>query len=209
MKQKIKHYFQTVIFPFLIQLFVRFIYFTNKKVFHHVNIDQTKNYVVAFWHGDLLMQPFNYKKLRPNNEIRAMISEHRDGESIQKTVAFLGIGSISGSSSKGGAKALISAIRTLKKGVDVGITPDGPRGPIYSIADGIVAISQKTQAQILPFSSKPSKYWTMSSWDKFIIPKPFGTIEFFVGEPFDLEGLEMEDAKKIIYDKMMENRLDK
>lgn len=209
MKQKIKHYFQTVIFPFIMQLIVRFIYLTNKKVFHHTNLDQSKNYVVTFWHGDLLMQPFNYQKLRPNNEVRAMISEHRDGESIQKTVAFLGIGSIAGSSSRGGAKALISAIKTLKNGVDVAITPDGPRGPIYSVADGIVAISQKTKAQILPFSSKPSKYWKMRSWDKFIVPKPFGTIEFFIGEPFDVEGLAMEEAKELILKKMMENQLDK
>ncbi len=191
------------------QLIVRFIYFTNKKIYHHSSFDQSKNYVVAFWHGDLLMQPFNYKKFRPNNEIRAMISEHRDGESIQKTVAFLGIGSITGSSSRGGAKALITAIKTLKNGVDVAITPDGPRGPIYSVADGIVAISQKTKSSILPISSKPSKYWKMRSWDKFIVPKPFGTIEFFVGEPFDVEGLEMEEAKELILKKMMENQLDK
>lgn len=209
MKQKIKHYFQTIIFPFIMQLIVRFIYLTNKKVFYHANIDQSKNYVVAFWHGDLLMQPFNYQKLRPNSEVRAMISEHRDGESIQKTVAFLGIGSIAGSSSKGGAKALITAIKTLKKGVDVAITPDGPRGPIYSVADGIVAISQKTKAQILPFSSKPSKYWKLRSWDKFIVPKPFGTIEFYIGEPFNVDGLDMEEARELIFNKMMENQLDK
>ena len=209
MKQKIKHYFQTVIFPFIMQLIVRFIYLTNKKVFHHANIDQSENYVVAFWHGDLLMQPFNYQKLRPNNEVRAMISEHRDGESIQKTVAFLGIGSIAGSSSKGGAKALITAIKTLKNGVDVAITPDGPRGPIYSIADGIVAISQKTNTNIVVLSSIPTSYWEMKSWDKFVVPKPFGKIDFYASEPFSVENLELEEAKQLIYSKMMENQLKK
>jgi len=209
MKQKIKHFTITVIVPFILQIIVRLIYFTNKKVFHHANIDRSKTYVVAFWHGDLLMQPFNYQKLKSTGEVRAMISEHKDGEAIRKTVEYLGIGSIAGSSSRGGAKALINAIKSLKKGIDVAITPDGPRGPIYSIADGIVAISQKTGAKILPFSSKPTKYWQMKSWDKFILPKPFGEIHFYVGEPFSIEGLELEEAKELISKKMMENQLDK
>jgi len=210
MKGKIKLFFQVKFIPFVMQLIVRFIYLTSKKNFHHsdkINLDE--NYIVSFWHGDLLMQPFNYQKLKPKGIVRAMISEHRDGEAIRKTVEFLGIGSIAGSSSKGGAKALISAIKTLKNKDDVAITPDGPRGPIYFIADGIVAISQKTGAKILPFSSKPSKYWKMKSWDKFIVPKPFGVIDFFIGDPVDIEGLSMEEAKKLIYKKMMENQLEK
>lgn len=209
MKLKIKYYLQTVIVPYILQLLVRFIYLTNKKRFHHSNINQDETYVVAFWHGDLLMQPFNYQKLKPSGEVRAMISEHKDGEAIRKTVEYLGIGSIAGSSSKGGAKALIAAIKALKKSTDVAITPDGPRGPIYSIADGITAISQKTGAKILPFSSKPSRYWQMNSWDKFIVPKPFGVIDFYVGEPFSIENLDAQEAKKLILEKMMENQLDK
>lgn len=209
MKDRIKHYVVTVIVPFILQIIVRIIYLTSKKRFHHSNINQDETYVVAFWHGDLLMQPFNYQKLKSSGEVRAMISEHKDGEAIRKTVEYLGIGSIAGSSSRGGAKALITAIKSLKKDIDVAITPDGPRGPIYSVADGIVAISQKTGAKILPFSSKPSKYWQMRSWDKFIVPKPFCEIDFYVGEPFDVDGLEMEEAKGFILKKMMENQLEK
>ena len=209
MKDKIKHYLVTAIVPFILQIIVRIIYLSAKKRFHHSDINQDETYIVALWHGDLLMQPFNYKKLRPTREVRVIVSKHKDGEAIRKTVEYLGIGSISGSSSKGGAKALITAIKALKKGVDVAITPDGPRGPIYSVADGIVAISQKTGAKILPFSSKPTKYWKINSWDKFIVPKPFCEIDFYVGEPFDVDGLSIEDAKKKVLEKMMENQLDK
>ncbi len=210
MKKKIFKYIQIHIVPYLMQLFVRFIYLTNKKVYHHPQNIDNHSYIVAFWHGDLLMQPLHYNKFRPNGYLKAIISEHRDGETIRKIVRYLGIGSFDGSSTRGGAKALIGAIKALKKNdADVGITPDGPKGPIYSIADGIVAISKKTKAKILPFSSIPSSYWQMKSWDKFIIPKPFGTIDFYIGEPFDVEDLEMEDAKKLIYDKLMENQLEK
>ncbi len=210
MKKKISFYLLTKILPYILQLFVRFLYLTNKKVYHYPkNIAQDENIIVAMWHGDLLMQPFNYRHFRKDGTIKVIVSEHKDGEIIRKTVEYLGVGGLSGSSSKGGAKVLIGAIKALKNGIDVAITPDGPRGPIHSVADGIVAISQKTKAKILPFSSKPSKYWQVKSWDKFIVPKPFGRIDFYVGEPFDVEGLEMEDAKKLIHDKLMENQLDK
>lgn len=190
------------------QLFVRFIYLTNKKRFHHPKELKDKIYVVAFWHGELLMQPFNYQKLKPKGKVSAMISEHKDGESITKTVEYLGIHSIRGSSSKGGAKALIGAIKELKRGDDIAITPDGPRGPRHSVADGIVAISQKTKSKILLFNCKPSKYWQFNSWDKFIVPKPFGTIDFYISEPLDIQNMLFDEAKQVIQEKLLINAME-
>jgi len=207
LKKRIKHFVNTVIVPFIMQLLIRFIYITNKKVFHVDKSLSNEPILVAFWHGDLIMQPFTYKHIRPSGTIRTLISDHRDGETITKTVEFLGIGSIRGSSSKGGVKALLNAIKEIKNGIDVAITPDGPRGPRYSVADGIVAIAQKSGAKIVIFNSKPSKYWQFNSWDKFVIPKPFGKIDFFVSEPLDISGLEMEEAKRVIKEKMMINTL--
>lgn len=202
-----KAFLVTKILPFILQLFVRFIYLTSKKVFHHPKKLDDKVYVVAFWHGELLMQPFNYQKLKPSGKVSAMISDHRDGEAITKTVEHLGIYSIRGSSTRGGAKALIGAIKELKGGDDIAITPDGPKGPRHSVADGIVAISKKTNAKILVFNCKPSKYWQFNSWDKFIIPKPFGRIEFFIDEPLDISALENEEAKELIKEKMLVNAM--
>ena len=207
MNKKIKIFFVTKILPFILQLFVRFIYFTSKKNFIHPKIDDKETFVVTFWHGELLMQSFNYQKLKPNGQVKAMISEHKDGELIAKTVEYLNIGSVRGSSSRGGLKALINAIKELKSGTEVAITPDGPRGPRHSVADGIVAISQKTGLKILVFNCVPSSYWQLKSWDKFVIPKPFGTIDFYISEPLDITGMEMEDAKNLIREKMLINAL--
>jgi lysophospholipid acyltransferase (LPLAT)-like uncharacterized protein len=110
---------------------------------------------------------------------------------------------LQGSSTRGGAKALIGAIKSLKNGIDVAITPDGPKGPIYSVADGIVVLSQKTGAKILPFQTVASKYWQFNSWDRFTIPKPFGTIDFYVGNPFDVDDLSIDKAKQKIKNNMM------
>ncbi len=161
------------------------------------------------WHGDLLMQPLNYRNFKPNGNIKVIVSEHRDGETIRKVVNHLGVGALSGSSTRGGAKALLGAIKAIRNGIDVAITPDGPKGPIYGIAEGIVVIAQKTNSKILPFSCIPTSYWQLKSWDKFIVPKPFGTIDFYIGEPFSIESLDMEESKKLIHDKMMENQLQK
>ena len=124
------------------------------------------------------MLPFNYQHFKSKGTVKAIISEHRDGETIKKLVNYLGIGSLNGSSTRGGARVLLQAIKGLKSDIDVAITPDGPKGPLYSIADGIIPIAQKTDSKILPFSTIPTKYWQLKSWDKFIIPKPFGTIHF-------------------------------
>lgn len=202
-----KAFLITKVLPFILQLFVRFIYLTSKKVFHHPKINEDDSHLVAFWHGELLMQPFNYQKLKPNGKVSAMISEHKDGEAITKTVEYLGIHSVRGSSSRGAAKVLISAIKEIKGGDDVAITPDGPRGPRHSVADGIVAISKKTNAKILIFNCKPTKFWQFKSWDKFIVPKPFGTIEFFIQDPLDISELEMDEAKELIREKMLLNAM--
>ncbi|RXJ87722.1 lysophospholipid acyltransferase family protein [Arcobacter sp. CECT 8985] len=207
MKKRIKTFIAEKLIPFIMQLIVRFIYLTNKKVYHHAKIDPQEPLIVAFWHGELLMQPFNYQKLRPNSLVKAIISQHKDGEAITRTVEYLGIGSIRGSSSKGGAKALISTIKELKAKNDVAITPDGPRGPRFSVADGIVAIAKKSNCRIAIFNCKPTKYWQMKSWDKFVVPKPFGTLEFFIQEPLDIKDLDMQDAKALITERMLINAL--
>jgi len=102
---------------------------------------------------------------------------------------------------------VINAIKELKNGVDVAITPDGPRGPRHSVANGIVAIAQKTRCDILIFNCVPTSYWQFNSWDKFVIPKPFGTINFYISEPFNVVDMEMEEAKNLIKEKMLKNAL--
>ena len=157
------------------------------------------------WHGDLISQIYNYFRFRKNGVVKAMVSENRDGETITKLAAMFKIWAIRGSSSKGGAKVMISALKELKLGNDIAISPDGPRGPRHSIADGIVVISQKSGKNIRCFNAIPSKYWQFKSWDKFVLPKPFGKIDFYMSEPYDIVNLEYEEARDFIKNKMLLN----
>lgn len=210
LKKRLFKYIQLNILPYLFQLFVKFIYITSKKVYHYpLNFNKEQTFIISFWHGDLLMQPFNYFNFKKNGKAKAMISEHRDGDTIRKIVKYFNIDSIYGSSTRGGVKAIVNAIKSLRNGYDVAITPDGPKGPIYSIADGIIAISKKTDTPIIVFSSIPQKYWIFNSWDKFIIPKPFTTINFYISEPLFVDNLSIEDAKKLICKNMMKHQLKK
>lgn len=197
---------QKTIAPYILYLIVKFIYATNKKVYHHPK-DDKEPFILCMWHGDLLSQIFNYHHFRKGWAIKALISENRDGEMIAKIAKLFNCGSIRGSSSKGAAKVLINTLKELKSGIDVAITPDGPRGPRYSIADGVVIISQKSGKNIRCFNATPSKYWQFKSWDKFVLPKPFGKIDFYISEPFSVEDMELEAAKSLIKEKMLQHSL--
>ena len=202
-----KNYFKFNILPLVLYLVVRVIYFTNKKVFHHPKLNENEAFIFVAWHGDLVSCPINYFKNRPNGIVKTMISQSKDGEIISRVYALFGVDAIRGSSSKGGTKALISTIKEIKSGFDVALTPDGPRGPRFSIADGVIAIAQKSGAKIIVLNSQPSKYWQFNSWDRFILPKPFGKVDFYMSEPFDISSLEFEEARDFIKNKMMQNAI--
>jgi lysophospholipid acyltransferase (LPLAT)-like uncharacterized protein len=202
-----KNYFKFRVLPYIIYFLIKAIFFTNKKVFHHKKLEENEAYIFVAWHGDLVCQPTSYFKLRPNGKIKTMISQSKDGEIITKVYGLFGAGAIRGSSSKGATKALISTIKEIKSGCDIALSPDGPRGPRFSFAGGVITIAQKSGAKIVVCNSKPSKYWQFNSWDKFILPKPFGKIDFYMSEPFDVSNLEFEEARNFIKDKMMLNAI--
>lgn len=195
-------YFKLNILPHLLYYLVRIIYATNKKVYHHPK-DDGKPLIICMWHGDLMSQPYNYFAFRRSGTVKAMISHNKDGEIITKLVSNFKIGAVRGSSSKGATKVLIGALKELKSGNDLAITPDGPRGPRYSVADGVIALAQKSDSNIVCFNTVPTKYWQFKSWDKFVLPKPFGRIDFYISEPFDIKNMEFEQAREFIKEKML------
>lgn len=208
MRKRLLRRLSLIVIPPLGRFIIWFLYLTNRKRWHIEGRLPDTPVVVAFWHAELLLAPFIYRKVAPGRHIDVMISEHFDGELIAKTMEFFGIGSIRGSSSKGAAKALIQAIRKIKdEGGDVAITPDGPKGPRHTLSDGIVAIARKTGAPVVIFNYRPSRYRQAKSWDRFLIPLPFGTIDFFCSEPIYISDMEPETAKKVIRERMLEHAI--
>ncbi|MDP3466511.1 MAG: lysophospholipid acyltransferase family protein [Sulfuricurvum sp.] len=193
--------------PIIGAILIRFLYMSNRKQFHLPSIIPQEPVVFAFWHADLLMQPYLYYQFRKVPKAKVLISEHFDGQIIARIMTFFKLGTIHGSTTRGGAKVLIQGLKSLSQGYDIGITPDGPKGPRYEVSDGIVVMAQKRQAKVIVFHCRPSRYWQLSSWDRFVIPKPFGQLDFYASEPIELEGLDMESAKALIKEKLMERAL--
>lgn len=198
MAKKLFRAIALMIVPFLGTLFIRLIYATNKKELEPEVVIDEKPLIFACWHGELLMLPYLYRRYRKIPHAKVMISSHFDGLLISKTVEYFGLETIAGSTNRNAAKVLIQGIRALKDGYDIGITPDGPKGPRHVVADGIIIMAQKTGTKIVLIRMLATKYWQFSSWDKFTVPKPFGTLKYYATLPIDVSGLELEDARALI-----------
>ncbi len=191
--------------PFIGSLLIRFIYLTSKKRFHLPEQMPDEPVILAFWHGDLLLQPYLYYQFRKKPKVKIMISDHFDGKIIASTMTYFKLGTIHGSTTRNAAKVLINGIRSLKEGYDIGITPDGPKGPRHEVADGVVVMAQKTKTKVIVLHCIPSRYTQLKSWDRFTVAKPFGTLDFYASEPLSLEGMDFEAARELVKSKMLEH----
>lgn len=187
-----------VLFPFVGSLLIRFLYVSNKKNFYTPDSLSEEPIIFACWHGELLMLPYLYSYYRKTPHAKVLISNHFDGELISRTIKFFGLGTLAGSTTRNAARVLIQSIKTIKEGYDIGITPDGPKGPKGEVADGIIVMAQKAKAKIVLVEIKPTKYWQLNSWDKFKIPKPFGTINYYATQEIDISKMEFEEARELI-----------
>jgi lysophospholipid acyltransferase (LPLAT)-like uncharacterized protein len=187
--------------PLLGYLYVRLVYLTSRVHYEGAPYDGDDSVVVICWHEHLLMAPYCWHHLRRNRKdkrVFVIASQHKDGEYITRLVKRLGVEGIRGSSSRGGARALLSAMRKMDRGSDLAIMPDGPRGPRHSVAPGVIALAQKKGCKIITMRYEASRYWRLKSWDRFVVPKPFGRLRLQVGEPFEVNDREMDAAKELI-----------
>ena len=145
--------------------------------------DQGKPFIVAFWHGRLLMMPVNWRRDKP---VHILISQHRDGELISRTVAHFGVGTVRGSSRRGGARALRLMVKALQANEYVGITPDGPRGPRMRASEGLITVARLAQVPILPGTYAVSRRHVLGTWDGFVIAYPFSRGVVIWGEPISV-----------------------
>ena len=137
--------------------------------------------IVCFWHGRLLMVAKAWRSTMP---FSMLISGHADGEMIARTVGHLGIRWIQGdSNTQGGAKACRVLRKALQEGHSVGITPDGPRGPCYSVSQGVVRLSLLCGVDVLPLAFSVTRHKVMPSWDRFLLALPFSRGVMVWGEP--------------------------
>ena len=158
----------------------------NRKKIENL-LERKESFIYSFWHDQLLMCPLTWQS---NSSIKVLISKHRDGDIIAQLISNLGFEAIRGSThktnkikNKGGLLSARKMIKSLKNGISIGISPDGPKGPRHKVSEGILSISRLSKSVILPVGIGFKKKWVLNTWDKFIIPKPFNEITIVWGDP--------------------------
>jgi lysophospholipid acyltransferase (LPLAT)-like uncharacterized protein len=158
--------------------------------------------IMAFWHGRILPATYYFRR----RGIVVITSENFDGEWIAGIIERFGYGTARGSTSRGARKALLQLTRDMAAGKPAGFTIDGPRGPAQVAQPGAVWLAKATGNPVLPFHLEASRHWTLNSWDRTQIPKPFATVALAVGEPFtvapDAGDAAIEDARKTLGERL-------
>ncbi len=153
--------------------------------------------IVAFWHGRMFLLPFALREF--SDKVAILISRHRDGELIAKIVERLGFKTVRGSTGrgKGGERAFLQMLKLLKEGYCVAITPDGPKGPKEKVKPGVVKLSLTSGVPIYPLTFACSSCFTLNSWDRFKIPKPFSKCKVLLGNPLKPENFSDEEEMRL------------
>jgi lysophospholipid acyltransferase (LPLAT)-like uncharacterized protein len=135
--------------------------------------------IMAFWHGRILSGTWVFR----DRGIVVMASANFDGQWIARIIERFGFGVVAGSSSRGGARALLEMKREIERGRPVAFTLDGPRGPARVAQPGALWLAGATGSPILPFHAEANRYWAARSWDSTQIPKPFSKVALVIGTP--------------------------
>ncbi len=133
----------------------------------------------VLWHETILMGIWHHR----HRGVHVMISTSRDGELVATLGKFFGYNTVRGSSTRGGKEASLEMVECLKWGERCAITPDGPRGPRREMKMGAVNIARQAGCPVVPYGFAAEHCWRLTSWDRFIIPKPFSRAVFVYGDP--------------------------
>jgi lysophospholipid acyltransferase (LPLAT)-like uncharacterized protein len=150
-----------------------------------------RGFLFLLWHEALLPLLWHHRR----QGVAIVVSEAQDGRYLAAYAERLGYRCLLGSSTRGGAKALLGAVRALEAGTTVAFTPDGPRGPRRVVKPGILAAAARSGAWVLPIHAEADRCWRLRSWDRFVVPRPFARVRIGYGAPFRVPaGSDLETA---------------
>jgi lysophospholipid acyltransferase (LPLAT)-like uncharacterized protein len=138
--------------------------------------------IYTFWHDRIFAGTYFFRGRR----IVIMTSQSFDGEYIARFIQRLGYGAVRGSSTRGGVGALVELTRLVRRGCPAGFSIDGPRGPRHVAKMGAVLLAKKTGQPVLPFGVNAERFWSLKSWDRMQIPKPFSRVRVRFAPPIEV-----------------------
>ena len=148
--------------------------------------DPGEKFIFAVWHNRLALCLMLYRRYairsEPDRRMAAIVSASRDGGMLARILEHFNVEPVRGSSSRRGGQALREMVSWAERGCDLGITPDGPRGPCYKVQEGVISTAQLTGLPIVPASYHLNWKIRLKSWDRFQVPLPFARCEVSVGK---------------------------
>ncbi|MFO1487283.1 MAG: lysophospholipid acyltransferase family protein [Verrucomicrobiota bacterium] len=167
--------------------------------------------IFCIWHNRLGLCMEAYRKLKkssPRRGLAALVSASKDGAFLAGILEQFGVEPVRGSTSRRGPQALLELTSAAERGLDLAITPDGPRGPCYKVQEGVMAMAQLTGLPVVPFSFRARWKISLKSWDRFQIPLPFTYCEMNAGEPIHIPR-DISDAERELLRQKVEQALNR
>ncbi len=163
----------------------------NKEITDRLK-SEGKNLIYAFWHGRQFLLFHDYR----NTGLVIPASESRDGEIQAEILMRFGFSVVRGSSKRKGDRALLGLVDGLRKGKDIALAVDGPRGPIYEVKQGITYLAGKLNKPIVPVSTSARRSWILKKiWDRYMLPVPFTRGVIVYGEPIIVHGIQEDELE--------------
>lgn len=135
--------------------------------------------ILCFWHNRLLMLPL----VAAGQPVCIMVSQHRDGELGSRLLAAWGVTTVRGSATRGAVGGFLRLVDAYRRGHNLAVLPDGPRGPRYVAKPGAIHLARAVGAPIYPMAYAASRVRHLRSWDRLVIPMPFARVVLSVGAP--------------------------
>ncbi len=160
--------------------------------------------IFTLWHNRLFVAAEVYRRFRRGKRLHALVSASKDGAWLAAFFEVVGLHTVRGSSSRFGREALHQLADCLQTGHDVGITPDGPRGPCYDLKGGGIILARRTGAATILVGMEFAGAWQLPSWDRFYLPHPFSTIRLRAEERHFPEQEDRTDVLAAVRNRLLE-----
>ena len=193
----------TWLVPWLGHVYIRLLHKTMRIEYRGEHVldrarERSGRYILAFWHSRWVMMPYVY----PDSRIVVLISQHRDARMLGRILERFGLATAFGSSTRGGAAGLRSVLRFVRDGYDVGIAPDGPKGPRWQVKPGVVVTAKLSGLPVVPVTFSSTHARRLRSWDRTLIPRPFDRGLYLYADPVwvprDIDDEEVETYRRRI-----------
>ena len=206
-KKLLKNFFVQNILGFFTFLYIRAVNLTSSIQFENESIpkqfwNNDKPFILAFWHSQLMMIGFAWKK---KQNVNILASSHSDGRFGAIVGKYFNLNNIQ-TSEKNKSVSLRSIFKLLNDNNYIGITPDGPRGPKEIVSEGIIKIAKSSKVPIIPIGFWSSKNFKLKSWDSFLITLPFSKCSFVWNKPleipYNIQENQIQHYQKLLQEKI-------